>query len=88
MIYSSAFLFCKEPPSDGTSLKVDVDPSSNRLQLLEPFDKWNGKDYEDLLILIKVCNQDFTIINMRVTSSKSWSVVGDLQVCLGCMLCY
>eukprot|EP00112_Aurelia_sp_Birch-Aquarium-sp1_P012694 Seg2672.8 transcript_id=Seg2672.8/GoldUCD/mRNA.D3Y31 product="Aconitate hydratase mitochondrial" protein_id=Seg2672.8/GoldUCD/D3Y31 len=44
----------QEPPADGSSLRVDVDPSSNRLQLLEPFDKWNGKDYEDLLILIKI----------------------------------
>uniref|UniRef100_A0A8D9EHR4 Aconitate hydratase, mitochondrial n=1 Tax=Cacopsylla melanoneura TaxID=428564 RepID=A0A8D9EHR4_9HEMI len=42
------------PPSDGTSLKVDVDPKSNRLQLLEPFDVWTGKDLEDLTILIKV----------------------------------
>ncbi|XP_065066149.1 aconitate hydratase, mitochondrial-like [Rhopilema esculentum] len=44
----------QEPPADGSSLTVDVDPNSNRLQLLEPFDKWNGKDYEDLLILIKI----------------------------------
>ena len=48
-------LFLKEPPSDGLSLSVDVDPKSNRLQLLSPFDKWDGNDYEDLLILIKVC---------------------------------
>ena len=34
--------------------QVDVSPSSNRLQLLEPFDKWHGKDLEDLRILIKV----------------------------------
>lgn len=31
-----------------------VDPKSNRLQLLEPFKKWDGKDLEDLTILIKV----------------------------------
>ncbi|KAK3529687.1 hypothetical protein QTP70_033682 [Hemibagrus guttatus] len=31
-----------------------VSPQSNRLQLLEPFDKWNGKDLEDLQVLIKV----------------------------------
>ena len=42
------------PPSDGSSLKVDVDPKSQRLQLLEPFDVWNGKDLTDLTILIKV----------------------------------
>jgi len=33
---------------------VDVSPSSNRLQLLEPFPKWDGKDLEDLLILMKI----------------------------------
>ncbi|XP_054282114.1 probable aconitate hydratase, mitochondrial [Macrosteles quadrilineatus] len=42
------------PPKEGTSLKVDVDPKSQRLQLLEPFDVWNGKDLEDMTILIKV----------------------------------
>lgn len=33
---------------------MDVSPTSQRLQLLEPFDKWDGKDLEDLQILIKV----------------------------------
>jgi len=42
------------PPKDGSKVKVDVDQKSQRLQLLEPFDKWNGKDLEDLTILIKV----------------------------------
>lgn len=42
------------PPSEGTKLKVDVDPKSNRLQLLEPFDTWDGKDLTDMTILIKV----------------------------------
>ncbi|KAL8221841.1 UNVERIFIED_CONTAM: aconitate hydratase [Gekko kuhli] len=42
------------PPKDGSNQHVDVSPTSQRLQLLEPFDKWDGKDLEDLLILIKV----------------------------------
>ncbi|XP_011497765.1 PREDICTED: aconitate hydratase, mitochondrial-like [Ceratosolen solmsi marchali] len=42
------------PPADGQQVRVDVDPKSQRLQLLEPFDKWNGKDLTDLTILIKV----------------------------------
>ncbi|PNF43609.1 Aconitate hydratase, mitochondrial [Cryptotermes secundus] len=42
------------PPRDGSKLKVDVDPKSQRLQLLEPFDVWDGKDLIDLTILIKV----------------------------------
>jgi len=43
-----------EPPSDGSNVKVDVDPKSQRLQLLTPFDKWDGKDLVDLTVLIKV----------------------------------
>lgn len=42
------------PPSDGSSLKVDVSQSSNRLQLLDPFDRWDGKDLTDMTVLIKV----------------------------------
>jgi len=42
------------PPTEGSKLKVDVDPKSNRLQLLEPFDKWNGKDLVDMPVLIKI----------------------------------
>jgi len=42
------------PPEDGSSVKVDVSPKSDRLQLLDPFDKWSGKDLNDMRILIKV----------------------------------
>ncbi|VDP53541.1 unnamed protein product [Heligmosomoides polygyrus] len=34
--------------------QVDVSPKSDRLQLLEPFSRWDGKDLEDMVILIKV----------------------------------
>lgn len=43
----------QEPPKDGSALKVDVDPKSARLQLLEPFQPWDGKDLVDMPILIK-----------------------------------
>lgn len=43
----------QEPPKDGSALKVDVDPKSTRLQLLEPFDPWDGKDLVDMPVLIK-----------------------------------
>ncbi|XP_013791705.2 aconitate hydratase, mitochondrial-like, partial [Limulus polyphemus] len=42
------------PPEDGSNIAVDVDPKSQRLQLLHPFDKWDGKDLVDMVILIKV----------------------------------
>lgn len=42
------------PPKDASSVKVEVSPTSDRLQLLQPFDAWNGKDLEGAKILIKV----------------------------------
>ncbi|XP_039949015.1 probable aconitate hydratase, mitochondrial [Bactrocera neohumeralis] len=42
------------PPKSGDAVKVEVDPKSQRLQLLDPFDKWNGKDLVDMTVLIKV----------------------------------
>jgi len=42
------------PPQDGSGVQVDVSPSSDRLQLLSPFDKWIGTDLTDMRILIKV----------------------------------
>ncbi|KAL5121110.1 Aconitate hydratase mitochondrial [Pleosporales sp. CAS-2024a] len=43
----------QHPPEDRSSVSVAVSPSSDRLQLLEPFEPWNGKDATDLPILIK-----------------------------------
>merc|ERR1739838_602809 len=42
------------PPADGSAVNVDVSPTSDRLQLLTPFDKWIGTDLTDMRILIKV----------------------------------
>ena len=42
------------PMEDGYSIEVNIDPASGRLQKLEPFGAWNGKDYEALPLLIKV----------------------------------
>jgi aconitate hydratase len=42
------------PPEDGSGVAVDVSPTSDRLQLLSPFDKWIGKDLTDMRVLIKV----------------------------------
>lgn len=47
----------QHPPKDSSGQRVDVSPTSQRLQLLEPFDKWDGRDLEDLQILIKVSMQ-------------------------------
>jgi len=42
------------PPQDGSGVEVDVSPTSDRLQLLSPFDKWIGTDLTDMRVLIKV----------------------------------
>ena len=41
------------PPEDRASVKVAVSPTSDRLQLLEKFEPWDGKDATNLPILIK-----------------------------------
>jgi aconitate hydratase len=41
------------PPADGSGISVDVKPDSERLQLLEPFDIWDGKDIKGMRLLIK-----------------------------------
>eukprot|EP00122_Pirum_gemmata_P019229 Pgem_evm1s18010 len=61
------------PPADGSGVSVIVDPASDRLQLLTPFNAWDGKDYDDCAILIKAkgkCTTDHI------------SMAGILFVCL------
>ncbi len=41
------------PAKDGSKVEVKVDPNSDRLQLLEPFAPWEGKDIHRLRLLIK-----------------------------------
>jgi len=41
------------PADDGSNLSVNVDPASDRLQLLSPFKKWDGGDIKDAVVLIK-----------------------------------
>jgi aconitate hydratase len=41
------------PAADGSKIQVLVDPESKRLQLLDPFQAWEGMDLKDLKLLIK-----------------------------------
>ena len=43
----------EEPAQNGDQLTVDIPPISERLQLLQPFPRWDGKDFEKLPLLIK-----------------------------------
>ncbi len=41
------------PAADGSGVQVAVDPTSKRLQLLDPFAAWEGTDLKGLKLLIK-----------------------------------
>jgi aconitate hydratase len=41
------------PPENSNDVDVFIDPNSNRLQRLEPFSMWDGKDFEDIPIMVK-----------------------------------
>jgi aconitate hydratase len=41
------------PAEDGESVQVVVNPTSDRLQLLDPFKPWSGEDLKGLVLLIK-----------------------------------
>lgn len=42
-----------KPAEDPSKVDIQVDPNSERLQLLEPFNPWDGEDYVDLPLLLK-----------------------------------
>src|SRR3989338_1772405 len=41
------------PAENGESIQIEVNPKSERLQLLDPFSQWDGKDWIELPILLK-----------------------------------
>jgi aconitate hydratase len=41
------------PAEDGGRVVVEISPTSERLQVLEPFPPWDGQDFTDLVILVK-----------------------------------
>ena len=43
----------ESPPDDRSAVTVEVSPDSERLQLLAPFDPWDGNDYVELPVLLK-----------------------------------
>ena len=44
----------KEPSENLSEVKIKVNSKSDRLQLLEPFSAWDGKNIENMRLLIKV----------------------------------
>ena len=41
------------PPRDGSRVKLSVNPRSERLQLMQPWPAWDGRDYLDMPVLLK-----------------------------------
>lgn len=41
------------PSEDGSSIKIAVDPNSDRLALLDAFPRWDGRDFDALPVLLK-----------------------------------
>jgi aconitate hydratase len=41
------------PAADGERVEVQIPPDSERLQLLQPFPRWDGRDFTQLPILVK-----------------------------------
>ncbi|MFN8036954.1 MAG: aconitate hydratase [Acidimicrobiia bacterium] len=45
------------PAEDPSKVEIVVSPTSERLQLLEPFPAWDGKDYTGLRVLLKAAGK-------------------------------
>lgn len=44
-------------PGNDSSIQVAINPESNRLQRLQPFEAWDGKDYTNMPLLIKTAGK-------------------------------
>jgi aconitate hydratase len=57
-IPSKGFVYNHEvyipPTNEYQNVQVLIDPNSSRLQKLEPFPRWDGKDLENMQILVKI----------------------------------
>jgi aconitate hydratase len=51
---------CVLPPPDGTDIALNIAPHSERLQALEPWPSWDGKDFENLPVLLKATGKTTT----------------------------
>ncbi|KAI9340280.1 aconitate hydratase [Obelidium mucronatum] len=56
-------------PQPDESVEITISPDSQRLQVLEPFAPWNGKDFEDLKVLVKVSGKCTTD---HISAAGAW----------------
>ena len=54
---------------DGENIEIQINPQSKRLELLKPFEKWDGKDLRDLPVLIKTKGKTTTD---HISPGGSW----------------
>jgi aconitate hydratase len=65
-----------EPPVDGSGVELRIAPDSRRLQRLDPFPAWDGKDWSKLPLLLKVrgkCTTDHISDNMFTGATNAFS---------------
>ena len=48
------------PPENGSAIDIAVDPDSERIELLKPWEPWDGEDYVDLPVLMKTSGKTTT----------------------------
>jgi len=57
------------PPADGSGITLKVDPKSERLQLMEPWPAWDGRDFKDMPVLLKAKGKTTTD---HISPAGSW----------------
>jgi aconitate hydratase len=57
------------PPADGSGITLSVSPTSERLQMMEPWPAWDGKDFLDMPVLLKTKGKTTTD---HISPAGSW----------------
>jgi aconitate hydratase len=57
------------PPADGSGVTLSVSPTSERLQIMEPWPAWDGKDFVDMPVLLKAKGKTTTD---HISPAGSW----------------
>ncbi len=58
--FASGNPFYVAPPEDGSAIELAVDPTSERIQLMQPWPAWDGQDFLELPILVKASGKTTT----------------------------
>jgi aconitate hydratase len=57
------------PPADGSGITLTVSPQSERLQMMEPWPAWDGKDFTGMPVLLKTRGKTTTD---HISPAGSW----------------